>query len=277
MVCGAFAIALSTLTIVVPKSLEDAFKIDDIVFLPILRKTIVIKLLSTKGAFMKSRQTILFLIALLVPMSLVAATSSENRSDSMFFIGMSPIGVHAATILTRPYNVGFYLGSSFMVGFEYGKVNDSDYEHTYLDKKYEGEDAGESTNVSGSYANEGIFARVFSNDSSLNLYLAYHVRTWDGEGTLTKDSGEAEAEMTFKSNTATMGIGNMWQFDSGLTIGINWYVDSRILDQSLDYKITSNTGIPEAEVIEEIEDFGKFLNAVSGLFGFFVVTAGISF
>ncbi len=70
-----------------------------------------------------------------------------------------------------------------MVGFEYGLVNDSDYEHAYLEKKYDGEDSGDKTNVSGSFTNEGIYARVFSGDSSLNLYLAFHVRTWDGEGT----------------------------------------------------------------------------------------------
>ncbi len=226
---------------------------------------------------MKTSRMILFLAIFLVSLPLFAATSSENRADSMLFIGISPIGVHAVTILTRPYNVGFYLGSSFMMGFEYGKVNDSDYEHTYLDKKYDGEDSGEETNVSGSYTNEGVYGRVFSGDSSLNLYLGYHVRTWDGEGTLTKETGEAEADMTFRSSTGTMGIGNLWQFDSGLTIGINWYVDSRILEQSVDYKITSNTGIPEDEIEEEVEDFGKFLNAVSGLFGFVVVTAGMSF
>ena len=225
---------------------------------------------------MKVRYLLLAITCWLIPSSLFAATSSENREDSIAFIGMSPVGVHAATILTRPFNVGVYLGSNFMLGYEYGKVADSDYEHTYLSKRYDDE-ADEKTNVRGSYANEGYYLRVFSNDSSLNLYLAYNLRTWDGNGTLTKSSGEAEADMTFESKIATMGIGNMWQFDSGLTIGVNWYVDSRIIEQSIDYKITSNTGIPEDEVEEEIEDFGKFLNAVSGLFGFVVVTAGISF
>lgn len=229
------------------------------------------------GGAMKFMRLIFVVTVFFIPFSLSGATSAENRGDSLFFLGMTPVGAHVPTILTRPYNVGIYLGRSFMFGYEYGMISDSDYEHTYLNKKYDSENSGDETNVTGSYTNEGFYARVFADDSSLNLYLAYHIRTWDGEGTLTKDSGDAEAEMTFQTTVASLGIGNMWLFDSGFTLGLNWYIDSRIVGQNIDYTINSNTGIPESDVEEEIEDFGKFLNAVSGLFGFVTVTVGLSF
>ncbi len=220
---------------------------------------------------------LIFTVICITASSLNAATSQENRQDSLVYVGLTPFGVHVPSILTRPLNVGVYLGSRFMVGAEYGKVQNSDYEHAYLEKKYEGEDAGEQTNVTGSFTNEGVYARLFTEESSLNLYLGYHVRTWEGEGTLTRDSGEAKGDMKFQARVGSIGIGNRWQFDSGLTIGIDWYVDSRILEQSLEYEITSNTGIPEDEVKTEVEDFGNFLNAVSGLPGLCVVTFGLSF
>lgn len=226
---------------------------------------------------MKTKRFLLLPVAIFWTVSLAAATSQENRDSSTLFIGLSPVGAHASTILTRPVNIGLYLGSNFMIGMEYGKARDSDYEHKYLDEKYEGEDAVDQTNVSGSFTNEGAYFRLFSGDSSLNLYVGYHVRTWEGEGTLTQDSGIATGTMKFQSRVGSIGFGNMWQFDSGLTLGVDWYIDSRILEQSIKYEITSNTGIPESEVVEEIEDFGKFLNAVSGLPGLGVVTLGISF
>ena len=209
--------------------------------------------------------------------SLSAATSQENRKDSLVYVGLTPFGIHAPSILTRPLNVGVYLGSNFMFGAEYGRLQDSDYEHAYLEKKYDEDHSSDETNVSGSYTNEGVYLRVFSGESSLNLYVAYHVRTWDGEGTLTRDSGVATGTMKFQTRVGSVGIGNRWQFDSGLTFGVDWYVDSRILEQSLEYEITSNTGIPQDEVETEVEDFGKFLNAVSGLPGLCVVSFGISF
>ncbi len=227
---------------------------------------------------MKMKRWILLSSFIVFYISAYAATSQENRDESLLFVGVSPFGVHVPTLLTRPLNVGLYLGSNVMFGVEYGKVKDSDYEHKYLDENHsDGENGSSTTNVSGSYTNEGAYIRVFSGESSLYLLLAYHVRTWEGEGTLTRESGEAVGTMTFQSHIGTIGFGNMWQFDSGLTFGISWYCDSRILEQSIDYKITSNTGIPEDEVQEEIEDFGKFLNAVSGLFGVGIVTMGISF
>lgn len=212
--------------------------------------------------------------------TLFAATSSENRDATILFIGITPVGGHPTTLLTRPYNLGLHLGSRFMIGIEYGSVNNSDYEHTYLDKKYnDGSTSVDEPNVSGSFTNEGIYIRIFANDSSLNLIMAYNVRTWKGEGTITKDSGTVAGNMEFISHIGSLGFGNMWQFDSGFTFSIDWYVDSRILEQSIKYNITSSTANPADEALarEDIEDFGKFLNAVSGFMGVGVVTFGISF
>ncbi len=230
---------------------------------------------------MKLRFIVLSALFTITASSLFAVTSAENRDATTWFIGVSPVGVHPSTFLTRPYNFGLHLGSRLMIGVEYGSVRDSDYEHTYLDKKHnDGNSSIDEPNVNGSFINEGAYIRLFSEGSSLNLFLAYNVRTWKGDGTLEKASGTITGEMEFITHVGSLGFGNMWQFDSGLTLSIDWYVDSRILEQSIKYNITS-TGSANATDIDDakddIEEFGEFLNAVAGFIGIGVITVGISF
>ncbi len=202
-------------------------------------------------------------------------TSQDNRGDSYFYIGLMPVGAHVTTLLARPFAVAVYLGSNIIVGAEYAKVADSQYQSEYYTEKAKGIE--ESSDVSGTFVTQGAFVRFFSEGSSLNLLLAYHYRVWEGEGILSKNEDIATGSMKFESDVATIGFGNQWMADSGLTLGIDWYADSRAVERKITYQVTSNTGIPEDEVNDEIEDFGEFLNSVSALPGFFVITLGMSF
>ena len=53
----------------------------------------------------------------------IGATTRQNRADSLFFLGISPIGIHIPTLATHPVAVGIYLGESWLIGAEYGSAD----------------------------------------------------------------------------------------------------------------------------------------------------------
>ncbi len=65
-----------------------------------------------------------------------------------------------------------------------------------------------------------------------------------------------------------------------VTIGVDWLVGSGILGSSISTDIKTQTNVDATELAEfqqDLEDLGEFLNVVSALPGFFVVTIGFTF
>lgn len=202
------------------------------------------------------------------------ASSQQNRDDRVLFIGGSPLGVDVPTLIAPPVGAGVYIGHSLLLGAEFGSRT--------VTQDNNGDKA------SATYSNTGAYARWFPGTNSFNLLFAVHRRAWDAKATVTiqNDLGideKVKSKLDAEATVATLGFGNQWMADFGLTWGFDWLLLSGVTGSSSKSQVLgfvngaslSNTETQRAE--KELKDLGTFLNKVSGFPGALVFTIGWSF
>ena len=204
----------------------------------------------------------------------LGASSEENRGDSTVFVGVSPIGIHIPTYIAPPAGAGMYIGKNLLLGAEYGSRSE-----TFSDS---------GDKATASFSNAGLYARWFPGTNSFNFLLGLHRREWDASASvkIKNDLGldeKVKADLTAEATVATLGLGNQWMADFGLTWGFDWLLVSGVASSSSTGKVRgflngaslSNTETQRAE--KELKDLGNLLNTVSGFPGLLVFTIGWSF
>jgi hypothetical protein len=96
----------------------------------------------------------------------------------------------------------------------------------------------------------------------------------------TKEKIKVDSSLDADAIVGTIGVGNEWLMDFGLTIGCDWVVGSGIISSSVKKKVSSNTDLPEEdkkEAEKELDKLGKLLNDFSASPGAFILTLGLSF
>ncbi len=219
----------------------------------------------------------------------IGATTRENRADSLFFLGISPIGFHIPTLATHPVAVGIYLGESWLIGAEYGsaniKIQNKKGEFGLFEFDVRNMDPGER--VDGSYDNVGAFIRWFPGNS-FHVTLAAHKREWDIDASVTIiDSALGPqvigANVNADATVATLGIGNQWIMDFGLVIGLDWLLLSGVVHDSVSSHINLGdldaltTQADKDAAIADLNELGDDINKLSGWPGSFVLTLGWAF
>ena len=76
---------------------------------------------------------------------------------------------------------------------------------------------------------------------------------------------------------ATVGIGNQWVFDNGITIGADWFSLSAVSNSTSSVRIKSNTGLDPVEAEDEYNHFIKYELLDSGILGLVIFYFGYSF
>jgi hypothetical protein len=230
----------------------------------------------------RTKSAVTALLLLLVPTLSWAASSRDNRADSTVFLGISPVGVHAPTLLTHPIGIGVYLGPNWMIGAEYGQ-----FSHDFDD---------DETEATADYSNAGAYVRWFPGTNSFNVGLAVHKRILDGEATTTVSDptyGNVDLKGTLKAD-ATVGsliLGNQWMMDFGLVIGLDWIVVSGLLADSSKAEVTGTGRDADGNTVDvsdldadtrrdaekEMIELGNTANEISAFPGILVLTIGWSF
>lgn len=215
-------------------------------------------------------------LALLLSMmagSAFAADSRTNRADETIGFTITPVGLHVATLLSSPVGIQFIANENWMFGIEAGGSTGS-----FSD--------GE-TDADAKYVNTGANIRWFPGTNSFNFGLAFNQRTFELEGTTTATDGAATEtavfDMTATASVTSLTIGNRWSADFGLTFAIDWLILSSASSTSVDTNVSANVdGVPlnaaqTADAIQELEDFGEYVNQLSAAPGILVFTIGWAF
>jgi len=85
------------------------------------------------------------------------------------------------------------------------------------------------------------------------------------------------------ATVGTLGIGNQWMLDFGLTIGVDWLLLSGVLSENIESSINAvdyNALIDPAdkkEAQDDLDQLGENLNKFSGYSGAVVLTLGFAF
>lgn len=194
----------------------------------------------------------------------------QNRSDSLIFVGYTPVGLHIPTLFAPTLRLGFYLGDNFAIGGEIGSWEDSD--------------SDENNTFTGEFSNTGIFIQWWPGTNSFYFSFARHQREWTVTGTTTLPSTGSQvlATMRAKSTVSSLGIGNQWMIGAGGFIQVDWVVFSRAISESVEFEISPLVlaGLTPAEQVEaqqEIQEFGDTLNDFSSSSGAVILTVGWAF
>ncbi|MDX2472015.1 MAG: hypothetical protein QNL04_15705 [SAR324 cluster bacterium] len=199
--------------------------------------------------------------------------SEKNRSESVIHLGITPIGISVDSI-TQPVSLGYIVNEDFMAAFEIGS--------------FSYEDTDDTSTFALDYKNSGFYFRWFPGNS-FNIKLGVYHRTFEGsylveetlsetyEGETYTYDAEAEATVTSTATVASLGIGNMWQFDWGMTLGVDWLVYNAVLSHDYSYTVTNNVGYTTAEAEDELAKGEDIFKQIHGLPGLLVVQVGFSF
>lgn len=204
------------------------------------------------------------------------AETRTNRADSTVFVGVTPIGLHIATLLTTPVGAGIYFGDNWLAGGEYGAKT--------FDLSGDGEDEAELT-----FTNLGAYVRWFPNTNSFNVGAALHRRTSSGTGSVevtdesTGQTADVEVEFDAEVLVGSLILGNQWIMDFGMVLSLDWVVLSGALSSSSSGTVKTRVdGQPvttgeEKEAEEALEDLGDLTNLFMASSGLFVFTIGWAF
>lgn len=208
------------------------------------------------------KKLILAATAILFSVSAFAADSAGNRGSSSFVISKNFSGGNIPMSITQPFRFGYMWDGDLEVGIEYGSA---DYSL-----------ASGNTDATTTFGNQGIYARWFLGNS-VNIYTGIQQRTFKGTFTLSDAlSNTVDADATISALGATVGIGNQWQMDFGLTIGVDWLFFSMPLSTSVSASIPNETVYTAAEAEAELKSYGDAINVLSSL-GMFGITLGFAF
>lgn len=172
----------------------------------------------------------------------------SNRQDSILYLGIKPISFSMPRHELRPFNLGFYIGDMVQLGLEYGQTT----------KKK----SNDFWDIESKMSTGGIYLRLFPVDS-FNLLFAFNQlsMTNSAQTQTDSDSGNyAEINETEKVIIHTVGIGNQWLFDSGITLGVDWGLYSRVLVKGDPETTVENKGVSATEIAyaeSEIDELEK--------------------
>ncbi|MDH5752608.1 MAG: hypothetical protein OEZ59_09355 [Deltaproteobacteria bacterium] len=217
---------------------------------------------------MKKLMVIFAMLMALVPTAF-GASSELNRDDRLIFVGLPPLGISVPALLSLPFSLGVYVGDDMLFAGEAGR------------KTYKYENMGQS--VEGSYTNLGGYMRWFPGNS-FNVYAGMHHRTVEVEGKINFEAGGIKSNeyivAKLQTITGSLGIGNQWIMDFGLTIGIDWLVGTAVIDQAESFSdskgaYTLLTPEEKKAVEEEMALINKVLGGYPG--GLFLLQFGWAF
>jgi hypothetical protein len=191
-----------------------------------------------------------------------SADSAGNRDKSIALVGISPFGIHLATLATTPFKIGVFLGKDWMAGIDIGSGSLSASFGT--------------VEATATYSNQGLYGRYFFG-SSFNVLGGFHMRNSSGTLTATSGSTTSTLNVDAKANVLTLGIGNHWLLDWGLYVGADWLVLGAAMSKSSTASVTSTTGGGVSSAKTDGEKFGDLLNAISAASGAVVFTIGYAF
>jgi len=218
--------------------------------------------------------------------SVWAASSRDNRADRTVYLEATPLGIHAATLLSTPViGAGVYLGPNWQIGVEYGS---NEYKAKIAN------DAGTTdSKIDATYVNYGAQVRWFPGTNSFNMGLAINQRNWDVKfNTFLTPTGAppstpdipVSARLKADATVPAFIIGNQWIMDFGMVVALDWLVLSAPAASSTKYTLDGATtnalsASPSdlAKAKKQGDDAGKFLNQVSGLPGILLFTIGWAF
>jgi len=184
--------------------------------------------------------------------SVIMITGTLNAEESpSIYIGRAT-GLHAPSIITTPYQLGFFFGEGNMLWYEQG-------ENGITDPLVDG---GVTIN-SMSYKNQGLGYRSYTDHSlwflNLNLFGTYNKYTFEMDGSArVDDSSNTDYGKSIQSslvNTTTvgcLGFGSSWKY-SFLQLGVDWYGYC----QSNSIKNESTNSVNNESINTDLNDFGS--------------------
>ena len=187
-----------------------------------------------------------------------SADSAGNRDKSTVLLGLTPVGIHAATLGAPPVTIGLFgkkwLGADCMIGIDMGS------------KSYTATSG--TAEASATYSNQGLYGRYFLGNS-FNIYAGYHMRNYSATATATSGSATSTVTLDAKASVLTLGLGNHWMMD--------WVLAGIALSKSTTATVTSSSGGGVSTAKADVEKIGDAVNAVSAAAGFAVFTIGFAF
>ena len=187
-----------------------------------------------------------------------SADSAGNRDKSTVLLGLTPVGIHAATLGAPPVTIGLFgkkwLGADCMIGIDMGS------------KSYTATSG--TAEASATYSNQGLYGRYFLGNS-FNIYAGYHMRNYSATATATSGSATSTVTLDAKASVLTLGLGNHWMMD--------WVLAGTALSKSTNATVTSSSGGGVSTAKADVEKIGDAVNAVSAAAGFAVFTIGFAF
>jgi hypothetical protein len=194
------------------------------------------------------KKLVLLTIACCFSFAAFAADSASNRGNSMLAIEYQGGGISVASFIAAPLRVGYMLSEELEVGLEYGG------------KTYSWD------SISTSVTNMGLYGRYYLGNS-FNIYASLLQRSANAGYSILGTTIDA----TLSSMALTAAIGNKWQWDFGLTLGIDWLAYSMPLSLSESSAIALTTA-----QAEDLAQTNTDYNALYTL-ALFSISLGFSF
>ena len=195
-----------------------------------------------------------------------SADSAGNRDKSTVLLGLTPVGIHAATLGAPPVTIGLFgkkwLGADCMIGIDMGS------------KSYTATSG--TAEASATYSNQGLYGRYFLGNS-FNIYAGYHMRNYSATATATSGSATSTVTLDAKASVLNLGLGNHWMMDWGLYLGADWVLAGAALSKSTNATVTSSSGGGVSTAKADVEKIGDLVNAFAAAAGFAVFTIGFAF
>ena len=207
-------------------------------------------------------KTLIIAVSTLFLATSASADSAGNRDKSTVLLGLTPVGIHGATIGAPPFTVGAFLGKEWMVGLDMGSKS---YSAT----------SGTAT-ATATASNQGLYGRYFLGNS-FNLSAGYHMRNYSATATATSGSATSTVTLDAKASVLNLGLGNHWMMDWGLYLGADWVLAGAALSKSTNATVTSSSGGGVSAAKADVEKIGDVVNVVSAAAGFVVFTIGFAF
>jgi len=222
-----------------------------------------------------------FFTGLLLAHSPLQAGPTIDRSA---YIGFTPVSAYAPSFLSPSVEVGAFLGSSWVFSLESGgsKFNFG-HEETFeehhngggpgnwghmLEERWESQEnlleLPTDSLASGNHSRAGAKARWLLGEN-LNLVLGTHQTRTTAHlkipvaATTLSTTGDLIAE----SQTQSLGIGSHWVLGSGLFVGVDWAVLTRLQGSSVTVSLQDSPSLSPAQqqtAHQQITAFGESIN-----------------
>jgi len=212
---------------------------------------------------MKVYKTIwISLSVILMSFQLRAATLAETHQGKQFYLGVHPVSLYSFDSYTHPFAVGYFVRPEVLVGAANGATRDNFHR------------AG----IQYTASETSIWARYFLyNSVDLMLRLRTLNLNFSNHYIATSTGLRADYTGQFRGKTLGLGIGNRWSWSSGLSLGVDWLVANALFGTSSSLQVTSNAGIPQAELNSATSSDQSTVKRFAGLPSVAVLSLGYLF